>query len=206
MRPLVGALPGLAGVASPAQRAALALWLLRMVLRAAVNHQAGPVVVLGGDPPCAIATSGLGALWRPGLAQGPRASLAAAAQAATGERLSGLLVLRPDLPLVRVPDLAALLAAFDGENVVAAPGPQGRLHALAAPPGVLAALGAALDSAAALAAHLHARGIPLHTVERPGLAIALRDPAGLAAAAARVPNLWLRTEGAAARLSRWAIR
>lgn len=204
MRPLASALPGLAGVASPAQRAALALWLLRVVLRAAVNHRAGPVVVLGGDAPCAIATSGLGALWRPGPPEGLPAWLAAAA--AAGEQLSGLLVLRPDLPLVRVSDLSALLAAFDGGNAVAAPGPDGRLQALVAPPGALAGVAAAPDCAEGWAAHLNARGVPLRTMETPGLALALRKPADLAAAAARVPNLWLRTAGAAARLSRWERR
>lgn len=115
MKPLGACKRRLAEVLDERRRAALSLWMLTRVARAALAcAQVGEVAVVGGDPVVARLCRALGAAWRPdprgelnGALEGERAAAEAGGWGAT-------LYLAADLPLLEAEDVAALAEASRG--------------------------------------------------------------------------------------------
>jgi 2-phospho-L-lactate guanylyltransferase len=177
----------LAAVLDPAQRAALAEWLLRHVLDAAVatEHE---VVVISPDAslePLAMA-SGAGLAVQRGL--GLNAGLTQARDEALMDGVEVLAVLHGDLPDLAPADVTALLAAVSGPGPAVAIAPDAAARgtnglALAPPDAIGFQFGR--DSFAAHLAAAGRSGTRLSVVERPGLAFDVDTPQDLAAWLAR---------------------
>jgi len=177
----------LAVVLDPAQRAALAEWLLRHVLDAAVatEHE---VVVISPDASLAAVAAASGAQLAVQHGLGLNAGLAQARDEALRDGVEVLAVLHGDLPDLAPADVTALLAAVRGPGRAVAIAPDAAARgtnglALAPPDAIGFQFGR--DSFAAHLAAAGGSGTRLSVVERPGLAFDVDTPQDLAAWLAR---------------------
>ena len=177
----------LAVVLDPAQRAALAEWLLRHVLDAAVatEHE---VVVISPDASLGAVAAASGAQLAVQHGLGLNAGLAQARDEALREGVEVLAVLHGDLPDLAPADVTALLAAVRGPGRAVAIAPDAAARgtnglALAPPDAIGFQFGR--DSFAAHLAAAGGSGTRLSVVERPGLAFDVDTPQDLAAWLAR---------------------
>jgi 2-phospho-L-lactate guanylyltransferase len=167
----------LASVLPDDERQSLVLGLLGRTLEAVRGCAAVERVALC-TPDHALAGR-YGAEWVPD-AGGLNASLRASARWALSSGASALLILPADLPLVTVADVDAVLAAGNGwEGITIAPCTDGGTGALLLCPPDVIAPSFGPDSYARHVAL--ARGIPIRTVRREGLALDLDSEADLAA-------------------------
>jgi len=177
----------LADVLDPAQRSALAEWLLRHVLDAAVATE-NQVVVISPDASLGAVAAASGAQLAVQHGLGLNAGLAQARDEALRDGVEVLAVLHGDLPDLAAADVTALLAAVSGPGpaVAIAPDAAGRgTNGLALAPPDAIGFQFGRDS---FAAHMAAAGqsdTRLSVVERPGLAFDVDTPQDLAAWLAR---------------------
>jgi 2-phospho-L-lactate/phosphoenolpyruvate guanylyltransferase len=177
----------LAAVLDPAQRAALAEWLLRHVLDAAVatEHE---VVVISPDASLGPVAAASGAQLAVQHGLGLNAGLAQARDEALRDGVDVLAVLHGDLPDLAPADVTALLGAVNGPGPAVAIAPDAAARgtnglALAPPDAIGFRFGR--DSFAAHLAAAGRSGTRLSVVERPGLAFDVDTPQDLAAWLAR---------------------
>ncbi|MEK6190952.1 MAG: 2-phospho-L-lactate guanylyltransferase [Chloroflexota bacterium] len=177
----------LAGVLDPAQRAALAEWLLRHVLDAAVatEHE---VVVISPDASLEPLAMAAGAQLAVQHGLGLNAGLAQARDEALRDGVAVLAVLHGDLPDLSPADVTAMLAAVSprGPAVAIAPDAAGRgTNGLALTPPDVIGFQFGRDSFAAHRTAAERSGARFAVVERPGLAFDVDTPQDLAAWLAR---------------------
>ena len=177
----------LAAVLDPAQRAALAEWLLRHVLDAALatEHE---VVVISPDASLGAVAAASGAQLAVQHGLGLNAGLAQARDEALRDGVEVLAVLHGDLPDLAPADVTALLAAVSGPGPAVAIAPDAAARgtnglALAPPDAIGFQFGR--DSFAVHLAAAGGSGARLSVVERPGLAFDVDTPQDLAAWLAR---------------------
>jgi len=177
----------LAAVLDPAQRAALAEWLLRHVLDTAVatEHE---VVVISPDASLGTVAAASGAQLAVQHGLGLNAGLAQARDEALRDGVEVLAVLHGDLPDLAPADVTALLAAVSGQPPAVAIAPDAAergTNGLALAPPDASGFHFGRDSFAAHVAAAERSGALLSVVERPGLAFDVDTPQDLAAWLAR---------------------
>ena len=190
MKPLAYSKLRLSEVLPASKRQTLVLWMLQRVLGAAIASATGPVCVVGGDPSVAGVVSATGAHWEADTHRGLNATLQAAHAKAGMDGSAGLLFLPADLPLLNSGDVVLMATAFDGSNVVLAPGRRGGTNAILAAraSGFQYRLGD--DSFRLHAEALERNGSPWRRIDSPSIAADIDLPEDLTALESQLPDLW----------------
>lgn len=225
LKSLVWAKGRLASVLDPGRRAALVLWMLERVLRAARACPAvSQVVVLSSDAVLARFAQAHAAQWEPDQVGELNASLeafraAVPSQAARSDRRADpwpgvrstahgrnleplsplLLVLAGDLPMLTAADVAGLVQAAHGGRLVLGAAQRGGTNALVLPAGSDFAFQFGPNSFARHARQASERGMTWTVFERPGVASDVDLPEDLAWLEGCQPDLWSEVAG----LSHW---
>lgn len=181
VKDLAGTKSRLAPILDPAGRAGLTVYMMRNVLKALREAGVEHAYVVSPDPMVLAMAREAGAMPLRQESQGLNPALEEARELAVREGASAMLVLPADLPLLKAPDVAAILeAAGDAEGHLAVISPDdagsGTNALLLRPPDALPFL----FGPNSFEAHLdeaRRRGVPTRTCERPRLAFDL-DTAG----------------------------
>jgi len=191
MKPLSRSKLRLASTLAPGRRATLSLWMLERVGRAVkAADGVSAVAVLGGDTDVRALSEQLGLLWYADEAGDLNAALNGFYRSLAAPDLGALVYVAGDLPRVQASDIAALLQAGDGADVVLVPGARGGTNALMVRMGLDFAFELGGESFARHQEQSRRKGLNVRTCKCRGLEADVDLPDDLRELERSEPNLW----------------
>jgi 2-phospho-L-lactate guanylyltransferase len=191
MKPLERCKLRLAPILDERRRAQLTLWMLDRVTDAVLNtSRLVGATILGGDDQIRCLAERKQLMWLPDTAHDLNEALDQFYETSGGLGQEGILFLAGDLPALRRDDVAGMLNAFDGADLVLAPGARGGTNGILVRCGRRFAFHLGAHSFRRHREQAEATGLPWRAYESPAIHADIDLPSDLDWLERERPDLW----------------